>query len=263
MALYSTETSNLQFYSVAIVAEDKPISSDVAVVTPIEKLHTFNGQLKEYEVEHNVTLPDSMGNEVTENITSKATIEAKWVNLGNSNRHTAPDLYMSETVLLYKFSDDDQYYWSTIFRPEPKLRKSETVVYAYSNIPPSQRLTDFDQETSYWVKVDTRNKVIHLHTPNNDGEPFIYDITLDTGKGIFVFKDLAGSVLNFIEFNSSKCKIEAKAIEEIEFHTKKFTVNSEEVLFRVKNQWTVQCPSNDFVKGPGDPMFHDPSGVTY
>ena len=42
---------------------------------------------------------------------------------------------------------------------------------------------------SYYLLVDTINKIVHFHTSDNDGEACTYDIVLNTLVGKFMLKD--------------------------------------------------------------------------
>lgn len=56
-------------------------------------------------------------------------LKAKWLPLGHSNRlKAAPDLVKNETILLFKFGDVDEYYWTTIFR-EVELREDRKLFF--------------------------------------------------------------------------------------------------------------------------------------
>jgi hypothetical protein len=41
----------------------------------------------------------------------------------------------------------------------------------------------------YWIEISTHRKNIRLHTSKNDGEPFAWDIQLDTKNGTFTIED--------------------------------------------------------------------------
>lgn len=193
--------SGLKLYSLGIVAVTKDKGSDAIKVTPIEVLTLGNKKLSEEKNNYKVEMPDAKGVKRSSEIESESMLIAKWIPFGHSNRLTPPDVVAGETVILFRFADTEEYYWTTIFR-EPKLRRLETVNYGYCNIP--QGLEPFDKQTSYWFEVSTDQKYIKLHTSKNDGEPYEYDIILDTEKGNLLIDDNAG---NSIELNSEQNKL--------------------------------------------------------
>lgn len=202
--------SGFKPYSLGIVVENKPRGSDIVLVTPIEELNIQpSGNIKEHSNNYSGNKRDLGDNSFNTEHSSKNYIRAKWVPYGESNRLSAPDVYANETIMIYKFANVDEYYWCDVMR-EPELRRLEDVMYAYSNIKSGTNA--FDRNTSYWIRYNTRDKYIHLHTSNNDGEPFTYDLKIDTGTGIVSIKDNAG---NSIELTSSSGNISLKCTNSI------------------------------------------------
>lgn len=193
-----TNTSSLKHYSLGIVIQDKAEGSDIIKVDPIESFTLDQGKITEDSRKYDSQLKDHKGVEKKQKLVGGSVIEAKWIAYGYSNRESAPDVYKNETVILYRFANDPRIYWTTIFR-EPTIRRLETVVYAYSNQPSG--LVEYDPDTSYWEKWDTRRKVIHRHTSDNDGEPFKYDIITNAKEGWHLITDDVG---NFLRIDSSK-----------------------------------------------------------
>lgn len=187
------DTSNLKLYSLGIVVHDKAVNNDYIDVCPIEQLSMqTSGLISDNNQTFQSKLKDSNGKGFHAEINSTNYVSAKWLAIGASNRSTAPDVYKSETVFIWKFGDTDEYYWSTIFR-EPSIRRQETVLFSFSNLKAG--LQAFGLDTSYWALVDTRNKRIQLHTSTNDGESAGYDVLFDTKNGIFSLSDTNGNQL--------------------------------------------------------------------
>lgn len=206
----SDKQSNLKPYSLGIVVETKPRGTDYILVSPIEELNIQpEGSIKDHTKDFKGEQPDLESTSFKTEHESKNYIRAKWLPYGESNRITAPDVVANETVMLYKFGDVDEYYWFDVMR-EPELRRLEDVLYSYSNQKSGQ--TPFDTDSSYWVRYNTKDKYIHLHTSKNDGEPFTYDIRIDTKTGYINIKDDVG---NFMEFNSSTNSITLRALHAI------------------------------------------------
>lgn len=211
------EESAFKFYSFGIVVEDKKLGSDIIRVTPIEEIGLATGQKEELIItagsenskpnvdlqlkevvplgdqtmQYNVALRDHQGIVRNESVKADVSFEATWIPLSDSNRITSPDVVKSETVMIFKVADTDEYYWSTIL--SEYLRRLETVITSYSNKP--KGIDPYDSETSYWTKVSTHEKLIHLHTAKNDGETTDWDIKLDTGNGILSINDNIGNTV--------------------------------------------------------------------
>lgn len=203
--------SELKLYSLGIVVEDKPVGSDFVMVTPIEVLNIQPaGSIKDATTKFEGTLKNSSGKNFATEMSSSNYIKAKWLAFGQSNRITSPDVVKNETIVLFKFGDVDEYYWTTIFR-EAELRRQETVMYGFSNL--KSGISAFDKSTSYWLEVDTKKKSVKFHTAMNDGEYTEYDINIDTKQGTFLLTDKKG---NKFFLDSKADKFTVNALKEIE-----------------------------------------------
>lgn len=203
-------TSGLKFSSFGIVVEDKPPGTDYVLVSPIEELNLQESGLIREKTKNFVGNKKSISsvNFDTEH-ESKNFVRAKWYDISGGNRTSAPDVVASETVLLLKYGDVDEYFWCDFGR-EPGLRRLEDVLYSFSNL--SSPGAAYDKDSSYWIRVSTRDKFLHIHTADNDGELTTFDIKLDTKAGYIEIKDGLG---NFIEMNSREGRIIERATTEI------------------------------------------------
>jgi len=216
--------SALKFYGIGIVLYDKiPGSTEVHVV-PIEDMSQLQGKLREIIYDYDVKIPDHQGIKRIDAMKGSVDLIAKWINLGESNRTTAPDVYTHETVLLLKVADNDQIFWTDMLN-ETALRRLETVRYSYSN--KSSGTDAYDGDSSYWVEFDTRGKKVQFHTAENDGEYTTYDVTVDTKAGNLTVKDGFG---NTIFLDSRANRLEVTTLDSMKFTTKDFEVAAENVL---------------------------------
>jgi hypothetical protein len=199
-----TTGSKLHIYGLGIVAANKELHSKFIEVVPIEATPMLDGEITD-NMETIVTKGKDASGSVYENsVNTTASIQAEWLPIGGSNRATAPDVRRGEHVVLYKFGDTDKYYWVTLIY-DMKLRKLETAIWVFSNT----RNEDVDgtADTTYFLEISTHRKLVHLHTSKSDGEPFVYDIQLNTKDGVFTFQDDIG---NYIQLDSKNVRIEAK-----------------------------------------------------
>lgn len=215
--------SGLVLYSLGIVVEDKPEGTDKIKVTPIEEITMADGLLADVKIKYDVDLPDHKGVKRQETIEGDVSLIATWLPFGHSNRITSPDVYRNETVMIFRVADTDEYYWTTIMR-EPSIRRLETVNYGFSNLsdPPDGKKS-FDKNTSYWLEVSTRHKYVHLHTANNDGEPYKYDLKIDTAVGTVTIQDDVG---NNIVLSSPDNKLTINTNVDVEVNTENCVVNA-------------------------------------
>lgn len=213
--------SKLQLYSIGIVVEDKKDGSDDIVVFPVEELPHVDGPVADHAPDYQVAMPNAGGVEQTSKLKGSATLTAKWLPWGQSNRITAPDVIKNETVAIFRYADTDEYYWTPIFR-EPSIRRLETVCYMYGNL--KAPLKEWDKTTSYWVEVSTKKKYIKLHTAKSDGEPFGYDVTIDPQNGFVEIKDDRG---NFFKIDSEATVITLENVEKSQVELNKDKIHSQ------------------------------------
>lgn len=217
--------SNLKLYSLGIVVKDKVRGSDDILVTPIEDLNIQPaGNIAESKKEFKGQKQSLSSVDFKTEHESKNYVQAKWRSLEGTNRLSAPDVYANQTVLLLKFGDVDEYYWTTLGR-EPVVQGREDVTYAFSN--KASDLTAYDRNKSYWFQVNTFDKFVQFHTAKNDGEPVGYDIKIDTRKGVFSVVDTAG---NSITINSQAGDISMKAKGSINLEAQTITMKAGTVV---------------------------------
>lgn len=183
-------TSGLKFYSLGVVVEAKSLGSDIIKVSPREEIGLFNGLISEEERNYKTKSPNAQGVVSSDELEGDVTLLAQWISFNGGNRTTAPDVQANETVMILTYADTDEYYWTPIFR-EPGIRRLETVRYSYGNL--KEGLKEYDADSSYFFEVSTHEKFVKLHTSKSDGEPFEYNVTINTFNGTITVGDDAGN----------------------------------------------------------------------
>ena len=186
-----TDESGLRFYGIGIVAENKPRNGDYIMVSPIEKVTSSKGRLADTENVYEVESLDVNGIVSKEKLTGQSIIKAKWFPLSEGNRQTAPDVREGESVRLWKYGNTSEYYWQTMYR-EPGIRRLETVLYCYGNLPSGN--TPWNKESSYWHEVSTHDQHLWWKTTQSNGEAYSYDIKLDTRNSTYTVHDNVGNI---------------------------------------------------------------------
>lgn len=234
--------SKLRFYSAGIVAVNKLLSSKDIEVHPYEDLNFVDGDLSDQVTEYKAKGKDAGEADYENTIKTTVTVKATWLSFTGSNRITAPDVRRGELVMIYQFGDVDKYYWTTM-KEDLKLRKLETVIYAYSATKDEAK--DATSETTYYVEVSTHKKLIHVHTSKDDGEPYIYDIQLNTKDGILIICDDVG---NYISLNSAEKKIELKNSDSswVDIDKKNIVISATDSITLKTSHLKVESPTSDF-----------------
>ena len=183
--------SKLRFYSIGVVAANKALSSTVIEVTPIEELPMLDGEIDSTTTTVSASGVDSLGRHYQSSVTMGNSIQAEWLRLGDANRMTPPDVRRGESVVIYQFADADKYYWNTL-KNDSALRRLETVVYAFSGSSDNATV-DLTPLNSYYFEISTHTKQVTFHTSQANGEPYGYDIQINTNLGYLLFQDTIGN----------------------------------------------------------------------
>jgi hypothetical protein len=187
------EVSQLKVYSLGIVAANKPLNTHVIEVTPVEDLPMVDGAITDNADAASAGAKDTNGGAYQVELTTTITVKATWMPLGEPNRKTSPDVRRGETVMLWRFGDTDKFYWTTM-KDDLRLRKLETVIWAFSATRDESK--DTNPDSTYFLEISTHKKLLHFHTSRADNEPFGYDIQLNTAEGTLIITDDAGNSIS-------------------------------------------------------------------
>jgi len=179
--------SLLKNVSMGLVAKDILEDEVYVEVFPFELQVTKDGEITA-ETHHAVKATDNQGNVAAVNVRQTDLIKARWLPNGDTNRLEPPTVCKNEVVMLWKYSDADEYYWTTPYN-QLELRKLEKRTIVLSNKSSIDVPPDSLMEHSYFITYDTINKRVHLHTSDTDGEYTTYDISLNTKDGTFTLVD--------------------------------------------------------------------------
>lgn len=253
-------------YARGMVVENKLPSTNEVLVVPIEILPQINGELAVEDVEVEDSGIEGDGKTYTVKIKQRAGLRCGWIPLG-SNRITAPDVRRGERVIIYRYADQDKYYWKEIGLDD-NLRRLETAIWRFSDVPDGESDEELNVDNAYYLTVSTHTGLIEISTCKANGEPFAYKIQLNTKEGVYVVSDDAG---NYIQLDSSetcitlenanktylkldKDEIIGSAItnikwtagENIEFKAKK------DVVWDIGGKRVTNIKETDYVKSGGD-----------
>lgn len=179
--------SRFRIFSIGTAAENLPRNSERLEISPLEQLPKMNGELTQKEDGYRAASSDHDGQAYEENASITATINAKWLPLGQSNRMTPPNVRRGEDVIIYQFADADEYYWDAR-NNQVGLRKLETVVWAFSGTA-DESDNNPTPENCYVMELSTHDGYVKLTTSKKNGEPYAYTIELNTKEGKYTLKD--------------------------------------------------------------------------
>lgn len=232
--------SELKVYSIGIAAENLKLGNGpdkapnrILEVTPIEDSPMLDGEINSDHTEDQVKSEDVNGGQEQIKTKSANSVKASWLPLGSSNRFTPPNVRRGERVVLYRYSDEDKFYWTTLF-DDLKLRKLETVIYAFSGTQ-DENDQSITPDSYYFLEVSTHKGLVHFHTSKKNGEFCSYDLQINPKDGLIKIEDDMG---NLFIFDSQEKQIAMKNADDnyMEINKKNTTFNVPETLtIKAKN----------------------------
>ena len=212
------QTSKYRFYSFGQVANNKPPSSDMIQVTPIEALTMLDGEIISAPMAAETKGTDASGIAYQTKVKTDNAIEAKWMPM-RSNRRTAPDVRRGERVFIWQYADTDKYYW-TETGWDDHLRKLETAIFSFSGTM-DEAADSLDPVYCYSFEISTHTGNVTLRTSKANGEFCLYSMQFNTKDGRVLLTDELGnqfemdskkSVLQLLNADKTNIKIDKRTI---------------------------------------------------
>ena len=234
------QLSKLRYYSVGVVAENKVLGSDIIQVTPLEEVSFVDGEVVAKLTTDDVSGLTSTGASYTATATSSAAIQATWMRISDPNRLTSPDVRRGEPVVIYQFGDENKFWWTTVLA-DHKFRRLETVIYGISGT--AENDVPLNASNMYFFEWSTHKKVVHLHTSKANGEPFAFDIQIDTGGGVVTLKDDVG---NIFQWNSGENRLEYQNRDgsHVDIHGRNMTANIPDTIKNICTDFIVEAKNS-------------------
>ena len=194
--------SEFKFYSYGIVANNKKRDSYEIEVSPIEDIPFADGELTSHVNKYATKGINSDDGCFETEVKATNSIKATWLPMGEANRRTAPDVRRGESVAIYRFGDSDKYWWNTM-KNESKIRRAETVVYAYGAT--TKEGGELNANNCYFMEFSGHDGHITLQTSKANGEYASYIFQLNGKVGTATLVDDLG---NEIVMDTSQDTIE-------------------------------------------------------
>lgn len=235
------EKSQVHFYSLGIVAEDKSRNTDIVKIIPIEV--SFMEPTKVAVQEMETEKSHSTGT-ATDNLKVKEgnTITARWWKF-NSNRVNSPLVKKEDQVLIYQLGSTDIFFWMDL--NTSNVKRLEDAIFAFSADPTNQMADDLSN--AYVINYSPIDGHITLRTSMMNGEKAAYIHQFNTRDGIWLCRDHLGNqyYMNSLEYdlgfeNAMLSKINMNK-EDIFMFSKK-SINLESKLIKGKcDVWDVEA----------------------
>lgn len=148
------------------------------------------GELFELDVDVNNLAPDS---KKIDNVKFSSYIVCNY--LGIQANLIRPSIHIGEQVAVMSIDNDSRFYWFELGRDyHTRMTELHRIFVANKD----NQKDDLNEDNAYLIECDTRkgNKSIHIKTNMNMGEPFSYDIKIDTTNGMLHVTDNDGNLIN-------------------------------------------------------------------
>lgn len=250
--------SKLQVYTIGTAAENLALNSAVLEITPDEHMPMVDGEVSTNANQAQATGTDLTGASYQTTATSSGTIKATWLPLGQPNRMTPPNVRRGEQVMVYRFGDNDKFYWNTM-RNDLTFRRLETVMFAISAV--ATEGTPCDATNTYFLEFSSHKKTITLSTSVSkvNGEVTCYTVTLDPGQGKFTIADDVDNTM-FLDstqnqwhiqngdgsfFDMTKKAIQIYAEDSVDIKTKAYSLEASDTIKETTGDRNLQASTNE------------------
>lgn len=195
--------SLLHCLGVGTVTQTKETNTDTIMVYCPFLFPTAEGRTVNNVQQVEQTSLNAKGEEVKSNNLRSNSVPAKWMNLGDNNRITSPNVREGSQVAIYNVDGGNQLYWTT-HGVNAETYRLESVLYGWASNPNLAENTPFDVDNFYTAKVSTHDGIFALRTSMSNGEKSKFDVQVDGmngrvsvggfNKGLFVLDDVESSL---------------------------------------------------------------------
>lgn len=185
-------SSNFKPVSMARVLEDLEPGTDILLVGGLESNPGPTGMMVSDTQVVEAKGKDSTGKEYSSKTTTDSVIKAKWLRWG-SQRLTPPNVRRKMRVMLYRFADQDEYYWEYMGL-DGHLMRLETIVWGINNNGNADGSSEVKPENMHTLEWSTHTKQLTLRTCKSQGEPFAYIFQFNLAEGAVTLADDTGNI---------------------------------------------------------------------
>lgn len=146
-----------------------------------------------------------------------------------------PKLILGENVTIGIIDQDINSMYIKPFCRDQILNRPDDVMQMY--VPSSGKYDgeDLTDKNTYYIKLDSQNKIIRLHMSNSNGEVSEYDLTINGSDGLLTMTDGKRSFIINTKNDEVTLSNEAKTIvalrgDTVDISCKKYLVNAEDSI---------------------------------
>lgn len=180
--------SNFKLYCIGTVAESKSDISTPIIQVTLDEIHPLeDGDKISSQEKYTAFGEDRKGTPYRAEVSVDKTVDATWIRTGN--RVSAPDVVRGEKVSIYRYDNDDKFYWSeTGIGKTFNRRKKETVIHAVSAVASDNEKTECNSENCYTAVMSGHGQKIVIDMPIASDEKAAMRATFDGTTGVIEIK---------------------------------------------------------------------------
>lgn len=245
------DESPWRLFCIGVVAENKPLSTNNILFTPLEKTPLVQGDITANSQVVKVEGKDAKGNAFQVQANTDSVMEATWLP-SDANRDTAPDVMRGEKVFIYRYSDGKTYFWREM-NTDRKLRRGETIRWSASATLDPNGTGEVSEETHYLFELSGHTGAVNILTSQANGEKSRYQFTLDAKGGNIILGDGEGNRFSVDTVNTLVQLMNAMETV-VQLNQRDFIVSAQEdgvmefarMLIDLKQNGTIRA--KDFIK---------------
>lgn len=217
--------STFEFYSLGLLVEDVVKDDPYVKVNPIEMLPTTQGDASA-KTGSSGSFKNASGGVDNFSANKSGAITAKYIPLGAPNSGV-PMLHSGEMVLICRYGGGDHFMWIPCSN---SIKDRTTEYFLLMASAKGGRGSTAGSGDTYYVKGDSGDKYLRMHTSKANGELAGYDIELNGKDGSLTITDDLGNdiVINSVAGKMSLTASQdvlVKAANSITNETKDYTIN--------------------------------------
>ena len=245
------DESPWRLFCIGVVAENKPLSTNNILFSPLEKTPLMQGDLMANTQQVKAEGTDANGNKFHVQANTDSVMEATWLP-SDANRDTAPDVMRGEKVFIYRYSDGKTYFWREM-NTDRKLRRGETIRWSVSASLDPKGTGEVSEDTHYLFELSGHTGAVNILTSQGNGEKSRYQFTIDAKGGNIILGDGEGNRFSLDTVNTVVQLMNAMETV-LQLNKRDFIVSAEEdgvfqfarMLIDLKENGTIQA--KDFIK---------------
>jgi len=181
-------------------AEDiEPNSVVLKIICPELTPNVTQGSLGAGISNSTATLKNRDGGTINVPVVNTNHVVATWD--GSSNMRYPPMVRKGEPVKVYKYANQDKYFWSTTGKGRD-FRTTDRVVFEVAAIDPEKPRSEKDDTNTYSAYLDSHDQKVGFKTSQANGEVTALSMMGDLKEGTFHLSDNTPGVANRIFLDS-------------------------------------------------------------